>query len=91
MYTYLYDIKVYILLDDLLFSLNEMSYGSFHISLYSYNSLFLLLHSIHDWMYNHLVNHSLTDGHIGYFQFFSLCVSGHMSKYFYGIEMELFV
>ena len=42
-------------------------------------------------MFNCFVNHSLTDGHIGYFQFFSLYVSEHMSKYFYVAEMELLV
>ena len=63
----------------------------FHINSHSYNSLFLLLHSIYDWMFNCFANHSLTNGHTGYFQFFCLCVSEHMSKYFYGTEMELLV
>ena len=40
-------------------------------------------------MFNSFVNHSLTDDDIGYFQFFSLCVSEHMSKYFCVAEMEL--
>lgn len=47
-----------------------------------------LLHFIDDWIYNRLVNHSLTDGHIGCSQFCSLCISGHMSKYFHGTDME---